>query len=91
MTNYYVYYRVEAARLTTLRIEIENLFEKIQKQCSVQGRWMRRSDGSATYMEVYESVANEAAFEAVLERESAKLGLERKTERFVASDPVRGI
>ena len=85
MTNYYVYYRADAVRLTTLRIEIENLFEKIQNQCNVQGRWMCRSDDSATYMEIYESVANEVAFEAVLERESAKLGLERKTERFVCA------
>lgn len=85
MTNYYVYYRVDAARLATLRIEIENLFDKIQKQFDVRGRWMRRSDGSATYMEVYECVKDESAFEAVLERESAKLGLERKTERFVCA------
>lgn len=85
MTNYYVYYRVDAARLATLRIEIENLFDKIQKQFAIRGRWMRRSDGSATYMEIYEGVKDESAFEAVLERETAKLGLERKTERFICA------
>ena len=46
---------------------------------------MRRSDGSATYMEIYEGVADAQAFEALLERESAKLGLERKVERFVCA------
>ena len=82
MTSYYVYYRVDPGQLAALRTEIENLFEKIQKQCGIRGRWMRRSDGSPTYMEVYEGVRDAALFEKVLERESSKLGLERKIERF---------
>ncbi len=85
MTNYYVYYRVDAGRLDALRIEIEDLFEKIHRQSGVRGRWMRRSDGSSTYMEIYEGVRDEAPFEAVLERESAKLGLERRIERFICA------
>jgi hypothetical protein len=85
VTNYYVYYRVDAGRLDALRIEIENLFEKIEKQLGIRGRWMRRRDEPATYMEVYEGVKDEAAFEKVLERETASLGLERKTERFVCA------
>jgi hypothetical protein len=44
---------------------------------------MNRRDDPTTYMEVYEGVQNEAAFEAVLEREGAKLGVQRRTERFV--------
>lgn len=85
MTSYYVYYRVDAGRIASLRIEIENLFGKIEKQFRIRGRWMRRRDDPLTYMEVYEEVKNETAFEALLERESAKLGLERKTERFVCA------
>jgi hypothetical protein len=34
-------------------------------------------------MEVYENVKDAAALEALLEREGAKLGLQRKLERFV--------
>jgi hypothetical protein len=83
VTNYYVYYRIDAGRLDSLQIDIEKLFEKIQKQSGIRGRWMRRSDDAATYMEVYEGVKDEQAFEAVLARESASLGLERKVERFV--------
>lgn len=85
MTNYYVYYRVEQIRLASLRAEVEELFEKIQNQSGVRGRWMRRRDDPLTYMEVYEGVKDEAAFEALLERESAKLGLARKVERFVGA------
>ena len=83
MTNYYVYYRVDPARLGTLRSEIEKLFGKIQSEFGIRGRWMHRRDEPLTYMEVYEEVKDEGAFEALLEREAAKLGLERKTERFV--------
>jgi hypothetical protein len=51
----------------------------------VRGRWLRRRDDPATYMEVYEGIADEVAFEAMLGREGAKLGLPRKVERFVSA------
>jgi hypothetical protein len=44
---------------------------------------MRRRDDASTYMEVYEGVKDERAFEALLDREGAKLGLARRVERFV--------
>ena len=44
---------------------------------------MRRRDDPATYMEVYEGVADERAFEALLARETASFGPERRVERFV--------
>jgi quinol monooxygenase YgiN len=85
VTNYYVYYRVDPARVDVLRPEIEKLFEKVQEHSGVRGRWMRRRDDPSTYMEVYDGVTDEAAFEALLARESAPLGLERKIERFVCA------
>ena len=82
MTNYYVYYRVDAARVAVLDLEIKRLFEQIQKQFGVRGRWMRRRDDPSTYMEVYEGVRDAAAFEALLERESQGFGLQRRNEIF---------
>jgi hypothetical protein len=46
---------------------------------------MRRRDKPDTYMEVYENVADDVAFEALLAREAAGLGLERHVERFVCA------
>lgn len=83
--NYYIYYKVSPERVASLRPMIEELFSIIEKQAGVRGRWMRRRDDPATYMEVYEGVADERAFEALLEREGAKLGLERRVERFVCA------
>ena len=64
---------------------MEALFDAVEKQCGVRGRWMRRRDDPTTYMEVYEGVADEAAFEALLEREGAKLEVPRRLERFVCA------
>jgi hypothetical protein len=48
---------------------------------------MRRRDDASTYMEVYEGVQDEAAFEALLEREGGKLGVPRHVECFVGIYP----
>ena len=85
MTHYYVYYRIDPARLDGLRRAIEHLFAAVEQQTGVRGRWMRRRDEPTTFMEVYEDVADGPAFEAVLERESAALKLERHVERFVCA------
>ena len=85
MINYYVYYRVDEGRIDSLRAEIEKLFHEIQKQSGIRGRWMRRRDDASTFMEVYEGVKDEQAFELLLAREGATLQLERKIERFVSA------
>lgn len=85
MTSYYVYYRVDAARVEAIRIAVRALFDAVERETGVRGSWMRRRDEATTFMEVYEGVADERAFEAVLARESAALGLERKTERFICA------
>jgi len=85
VTSYYVYYRVDPARVEEIRIAVRALFDAIERETGVRGTWMRRRDESTTFMEVYEGVADERAFEAALARESAALGLERKTERFICA------
>jgi len=83
--NYYVYYKVEPELLALLRSGVAEMFAQIEKQTGVRGRWMHRRDDPLTYMEVYEDVKDEKAFEALLEREGAKLGVPRKVERFVCA------
>jgi hypothetical protein len=82
VTNYYVYYRVDKERVEGLRLSVHRLFKVIEKETGVLGRWMRRRDDPSTYMEVYEGVRDGAAFEALLERESKGLGLQRRNEIF---------
>jgi hypothetical protein len=84
--NYYVYYKVSAAQLDQVRPRVEDLFRRAKLDFGVTGRWMRRRDDPTTYMEVYEDVGDEAGFEALLEREGAKLGVARKVERFISAE-----
>jgi hypothetical protein len=76
---------VELARLAELRPAGERLFALVERECGVRGRWMHRRDDPTTYMEVYEDVKDVARFEVLLEREGAKLGVQRRLERFVCA------
>jgi hypothetical protein len=82
--NYYVYYKVTPERVQELRARIDALLKAIEAQCGVRGRLMHRRDDPSTYMEVYEDVKNESAFEALLEREGATISVPRHVERFVS-------
>ena len=76
---------MDPKRLAEVRAGVERLFTVIDRECGVRGRWMHRRDDPVTYMEVYEGVKDTAKFEAVLSRESAGLGLQRRTELFVSA------
>jgi len=80
--NYYVYYKVDPKRLAELRESIAHLFAVVERECGVRGHWMHRRDDPATYMEIYEGVEDDAAFEAVLKREGTNLGMQRRVEVF---------
>ena len=86
MTHYYVYYKVAPTDLGLVRAAVQELFAAIEEHCGVRGRWMRRRDDPSTCMEVYEDVPDTAAFEALLEREGAKLGVQRTIERFICAE-----
>jgi hypothetical protein len=94
VTNYYVYYRVDPAKLVELRRAVMALFEVMAREFAVQGRWMRRRDDPTTYMEAYEGVSDAAKFESRLPEEAERLGFARwlergsarHTESFVAAE-----
>ncbi len=83
--NYYIYYKLSPDQVATLRPMVEALFSIMESQFGVRGRWMRRRDDPSTYMEVYEGITDEPAFEALLAREGAQLGVARRVERFVCA------
>lgn len=83
--NYYVYYKLDPGLAEASRPKVEAIFRAIERQAGVRGRWLRRRDDPATYMEVYEGVRDAPAFEALLEKEGASLGVARKVERFVSA------
>jgi len=84
--NYYVYYKLSPESVGDMRAKVRALFSLVEEQFGVRGRWMRRRDDPATYMEVYEGIRDERAFEALLERVGATLGVSRKVERFISAE-----
>jgi quinol monooxygenase YgiN len=82
MTHYYVYYKVAPEHLNRVRAAVQGLFQTIEKECGVRGRWMHRRVVAWTFMEFDEDVRDAAAFEALLEREATMLGVQRHVERF---------
>jgi quinol monooxygenase YgiN len=84
--NYYVYYKIAPQQLAPACAAVQRLLKTVEEKTGIRGRWMRRRDDPTTYMEVYEEVKDEAAFEALLEREGAKLGIQRKVERFISAE-----
>lgn len=85
--NYYVYYRLAPEAVADMRAKVRALFTLVEEQFGIRGRWMRRRDDPTTYMEVYEGIQDERAFDALLERFAATLSVERRVERFISAEP----
>jgi len=83
--NYYVYYKLDAGRVEAARVLVNQLFQIVKERFGVHGRWMRRRDDPATYMEVYEGVKDEAGFEAVMDTEGPRVAPNRRLERFISA------
>jgi hypothetical protein len=84
--NYYVYYKLAPEAVADMRGKVRVLFAEVEDQFGIRGRWMRRRDDPTTYMEVYEGIRDERAFDALLARFGANLGISRKIERFISAE-----
>ncbi|OGA87621.1 MAG: hypothetical protein A3G27_18790 [Betaproteobacteria bacterium RIFCSPLOWO2_12_FULL_66_14] len=71
--SYYIYYNVAPAQAERVRSAVTELQRSLAASAGIAGRLLCRRDKPQTWMEIYENVADEAAFEAVLERELARL------------------
>lgn len=89
MQNIYIYYRVASAAQAATAAAV--ILATIERQCGVAGRLMQRADDPATWMEVYEGIADLERFTIALEAAEAASGIaaslaagsRRMRERFV--------
>jgi len=65
-TSFYVYYRVAPGTQALARQRVLALLEQVRSQSGVCGRLLRKRGEVDLWMEVYESVSDDARFEAVL-------------------------
>jgi hypothetical protein len=83
--SYYIYYRVAGVRVSVARRAVAAMLTTLEQRTAVSGRLQQRQDEPLLWMEVYESVRDPAAFEAVL----ADLLLANDFESFLAPEASR--
>jgi hypothetical protein len=64
--GYYVYYRVALDQSERARRVVGSLQEDVRRRTGVHGRLLRRRDDPTTWMEIYEGISDEQAFDASL-------------------------
>lgn len=75
--HYYVYYRIDPGQADEASGAVRRAQDALWQRTGVRGRRVRRADDATTWMEVYEAVADRAAFESALEAIVREHGLER--------------
>jgi hypothetical protein len=73
--DYYIYYRIDAAHETALRAALAAMQASLRAATGVAGRVRRRLDDPLTWMEVYEGVTDQRAFELELGSHVLRHGL----------------
>lgn len=64
--GYYIYYRIQADSAGEASRIVGALQADVLKETGVQGRLLRRRDDPSTWMEIYEGIPDEQAFQGVL-------------------------
>jgi uncharacterized protein DUF4936 len=72
--SYYVYYRVDPDRAEACETAVLNLLDAL-KQSGIAGRLLKKRAEPLLWMEVYEGVRDDAAFELELATAAARLRL----------------
>ena len=90
----YVYYRIDPAQAALAAERIEALLHAMLPHCSTPPRRLRRCEDAETWMEIYEGMADFAAFSAALNAAArtfdcaAFIRGERHLECFCAPEPM---
>lgn len=88
----YVYYRIQPERTDDALLRAAGLMQAMRTFCGLPPRMMQRCDEPATWMEIYEDIADWPAFVSALDRATAESGLasclagERHLECFLSRD-----
>jgi hypothetical protein len=89
--HYFIYYRVRPQAIEPATAAVATLQARLAAACGIAGRCLRRADDAGSLMEIYEGVADPAAFERSLDalvRDSGVMewlvaGEQRHMEKFI--------
>lgn len=88
----YIYYRVDPACADTAAQRVDALMRAMLAHCGTPPRVVQRCDDSATWMEIYEDIADWSAFVGALDRATAEMEItsclagDRHLECFLSRD-----
>jgi hypothetical protein len=83
--SYFVYYQVVPGRLTEAENCVLLLLSEVRKATDIVGRLFRKRDTPALWLEIYENIRDDAAFELALAEASMRL----EFDRFLEPESVR--
>ena len=64
--SYYVYYKVPGENAERARAAVAEIQRELRSSTGISGRLLQRRDDVATWMEIYEDVADPVQFEAAI-------------------------
>jgi len=94
VTSAYVYYRIDSEKMALAAARIHALLGAMALHCDAPPRRLSRCDDTTTWMEVYEGIADFAAFATALDTAAQTFDCstftlgERHLECFRAADPT---
>jgi len=94
VTSAYVYYRIDPKKAPLAAARIDALLGAMATHCGKPPRRLQRCDNAETWMEIYEGIADFAAFSAALNTAVQTFDCatitqgERHLECFSAPDPA---
>ena len=96
--SYYIYYRIDPARLSAGPARIRELLDAVRQATGVSGRLQTKRGEPNLWMEIYENVADEAKFEWELAEAVSRFNIQelllpgtpRHIEVFEAARVVSG-
>ena len=83
--SYFVYYQVAPGRLTEAENCVLQLLSEVRKATDIAGRLLRKRNTPALWLEIYENIRDDAAFELALAETSMRL----EFDRFLPPESVR--
>lgn len=75
MRHYFIYYRIAPEQISRIESALQRMQLEIEAQSGIMGRLLKKSDDPNLWMEVYENVPEDLAFEEILSRAAAQSGL----------------
>ncbi len=96
MRSYFIYYRVSPEMRGDAQVAVNQVLALVAGATGVQGRLMHKDDASDTWMEIYEGVSDQAAFDSAMRNALATARFDRllaadsqrHVERFIAAAPA---